>query len=183
MNLVANLTSSELKYKIALGTPIPDLPKLCASNSQWKEVCDSEEFWKLRFRQDFPNKWRLKDKGWKESYQFWYLAKIKARPFGYYPDDQQVLDSLYRYVTGIDRNVLLKLNHDNIYLDNPDRIINDIITYGNISPPNIMLNIISNIIINVQRGISLPDIIVRNNVDQISFLSSFFKMTKFDRIH
>lgn len=93
MELITNLQSPELRFKIALDVPIKDLSALCKQNRSWREICGSEEFWKLKFQRDFPDKWLLKGKSYKQSYQFWYEIQQKLRPFGYYPDDQQQLSS------------------------------------------------------------------------------------------
>ena len=169
MNLVANLTSSELKYKIALGTPIPELGRLCGQSRDWSEVCNSEEFWRLRFQQDFSDRWLLKGKNYKESYQFWYHAKIKARPFGYYPDDQSVLNSLERYqYGGPERRIyaLYELNA-NISSTHAEQIIRHILFHVDDM---------------MKESIPVLDVIVVNNIDQIEFLTKFFKKTYFDRL-
>lgn len=157
----------ELALKVALQTPISDLSSLCIQNSTLRDICNSEEFWKIRLTNDLPGKWKLKNKTYKESYQFWYLAKVKARPFGYYPDDQQVLDSLPRYrYDNNDRHMgtLHEVKLD-ISVSNVDQIINDIITYQE------------------PKDIPLLDFICYHKIDQIQFLTKFFKTTGFDRLN
>lgn len=164
----------ELRYKIALDIPISNLSNLCVQSKQWKEVCDSEDFWRLRFKKDFLDKWRLKDKNYKESYQFWYKVLLKLRPFDYYPDDQQILNNVPKFTyDGIQEYTSHVEMSERMILTGSIDVLQEITLYYDNS-------IYDNLVYNM---IPVLDFFVINNIDQIRLISDYFKLIGLDRIN
>lgn len=155
----------ELRFKVALDTPIPELAGLCAKNRDWNVICNDDQFWRLRLKQDFPKRWKLKGKTWKETYRFWYLAKVKSRPFGYYPDDQQVLDTV-KY-TGGSELLLFEYKVNGSVKDSK----------------SIMSYLKDRLSEEFNDPVPLFDAIIINDVDRIQFVSTYFKYINLDRLN
>lgn len=80
----------ELRFVIALKTPIPDLASLCQQNSIYAMICRDEQFWKTRYELDYPGLPLYYGRTYKESYRLRY----EQCPFGYYVDDEAKLLSI-----------------------------------------------------------------------------------------
>lgn len=167
MELITNIQSPEFRFRIALQTPIPNLPSLCAQSKVWREVCDSEDFWRLRFNQDFPTRFLLKDNTYKESYQYWYRISLKLRPFGYYPDDQEIIGKFRKF-----RPNQNALSLDSYFI-HPDNQRDD----------DILLPLIKSYVGPYTRqAYDILDMIIRKNIDQFKFISEVFVILNINRI-
>lgn len=184
MELITNIQSPEFRFRIGLQTPIPDLPNLCAQSKVWREVCESEDFWRLRFKQDFPDKWTLNNhshkesghsRNYKESYQYWYRISLKLRPFGYYLDDQIQLDLVNSMKEIRDFQDLSEESISEPKIDIDAVQIEQIVSY--------YINYNEDIIHSTKPVTNLFDHLIKHNIDQTQFISQLFKALGLDRIN
>lgn len=161
----------ELDFQVALRTAIPDLPKLCAQNKTFNTICNDEIFWRQRLGLDFPDRFKLKDKNFKESYRFWYQAKVKARPFGYYADDGQVLEEYRLTISRSSYTLLTSINETLISPDSTNMTI-------------ILGELLSRVPVTGQpmSYLSLFHMLAYNRINLIEFTTKLFKLFGLDRL-
>lgn len=58
-------------FEILVELDIDDIINLCSTNSEYKKICDSNEFWYQKLKYDYPNS--LLNKPRNTSYKQWYL--------------------------------------------------------------------------------------------------------------
>lgn len=92
MDMVTNpFDVPELRVKIALQTRIENLPILCKQDKLYSKICDSEDFWRLRYQQDYPDLPLY----YGLNYQNSYKRRYAKHPFGYYLNDKEAILDIY----------------------------------------------------------------------------------------
>lgn len=92
MNVLINpFDAPELRFEIALQTPIEDLPTLCSQDKDYAKICNDERFWKQRLIKDYDVTVPYDNMSYKETYRVKRNIESRARRFGYYPDDVTTL--------------------------------------------------------------------------------------------
>lgn len=108
----AELMNNELLQSLmiaALKMDLKDLVNLCATNTQYKQICDSEWFWQTRFNQDYPH---VEDDKIRELGSTW---KNRYREMGRYHKIKDAID-IYRQLNDEDKSTMIKL----INIENSD---------------------------------------------------------------
>ena len=97
---------NEILFKILLNLNPQDLQQQCRASKKFRDLCNSDYFWRLRFKQDYPQYYSMKDmtgqykNGWKTFYQLSQVSMARGKSPGQMlqysanygrPDDVKIL--------------------------------------------------------------------------------------------